>query len=61
MTEEEMQDRHRNLLAWAQEAVDRALERHRKLGESIAIWQDGKVVILKAEEIPLPSATLESR
>lgn len=32
-------------------AVAEALERHRKLGESIAVWRDGKVVILRGEEI----------
>ncbi|MEG4799384.1 hypothetical protein QUB63_00685 [Microcoleus sp. ARI1-B5] len=29
-----------------------AIERHRKLGESIAVWEDGKVVILTADRIP---------
>jgi len=33
-------------------AVAAAIERHRKLGESIAIWQDGKVVIITADRIP---------
>lgn len=33
-------------------AIAQALERHRKLGESIAIWRDGKVVILEADQIP---------
>lgn len=33
-------------------AIAKALERHRILGESIAVWQDGKVVILKANQIP---------
>ena len=33
-------------------AIAKAVERHRKLGESISIWQDGKVVTLTAEEIP---------
>jgi len=37
-------------------AIAKALEKHRKLGESISIWQDGKVVTLTAEEIPqIPS------
>lgn len=35
-------------------AIAQALDRHRKLGESIAIWRDGKVVILSADQIPLP-------
>lgn len=33
-------------------AVAAAIEKHRKLGESIAVWQDGKVVILTADRIP---------
>ncbi|MCC3408364.1 MAG: hypothetical protein JGK17_22800 [Microcoleus sp. PH2017_10_PVI_O_A] len=33
-------------------AVAAAIERHRKLGESIAVWEDGKVVILTADRIP---------
>ena len=35
-----------------QAAISQAIERHRKLGESIAIWRDGKVVILTADQIP---------
>lgn len=35
-----------------QDAIAKALDRHRKLGESIAIWRDGKVVILRGDEIP---------
>lgn len=35
-----------------QRAVREALIRHKKLGESVAIWQDGKAVILPPEEIP---------
>lgn len=34
-----------------QTAIAKALERHRKLGESIAIWRDG-IVILRGDEIP---------
>lgn len=35
-----------------QKAIIKAMERHRKLGESIAISQNGKVVILPPEKIP---------
>jgi hypothetical protein len=39
-------------------AIARALERHRKLGESIAVWRDGRVVILTADRIPpIPPAS----
>lgn len=35
-------------------AVRDALIRHKLLGESIAIWKDGKVVVVPAEEIEIP-------
>lgn len=34
-------------------AVHEALVRHKKLGNSIAVWRDGKVVIVPPEEIPV--------
>ena len=34
-----------------QRAVREALLRHKKLGNSIAVWQDGKVVIIPPEDI----------
>lgn len=41
-------------------AIAKALEKHRKLGESISVWQDGKVVTLTAEEIPQISSDNQS-
>ncbi|MGL4611719.1 MAG: hypothetical protein ACRCYY_18920 [Trueperaceae bacterium] len=35
-----------------QKATRQALERHKRLGESVAVWQDGKVVILEPKDIP---------
>ena len=35
-----------------EKAISKALTRHKKLGESVAVWQDGRVVILSAEDIP---------
>jgi hypothetical protein len=35
--------------------VRRALWRHKQLGQSVAVWEDGRVVILKPEEIPIDS------
>ncbi len=32
-------------------AVAQAIEKHRKLGQSISIWRDGQVVTLTAEQI----------
>jgi hypothetical protein len=33
-------------------AVAEAIERHRRLGQSISIWKDGQVVTLTADQIP---------
>ncbi|MEL7036632.1 MAG: hypothetical protein AAFO04_13570 [Cyanobacteria bacterium J06592_8] len=33
-------------------AIAKAIERHRRLGESISIWEDRKVVTLTADQIP---------
>jgi hypothetical protein len=46
--------------AGVEAAIAQAIERHRKLGESIAVWQDGEVVVLTADQIPplhIPSAS----
>lgn len=45
------------------EGVDRAvirahrevIERHRRLGVPLAVWQDGRVVLLDPHEVPLPT------
>lgn len=34
-----------------QRAVHHALQRHKRLGNPIAAWKDGKVVIIQPEEI----------
>ncbi|RUR76529.1 hypothetical protein ACF3DV_11475 [Chlorogloeopsis fritschii PCC 9212] len=52
MTEAEMRTLHTKIDAGVKAAIAAAIERHRKLGESISIMQDGKVVTLTAEEIP---------
>jgi hypothetical protein len=35
------------------EAVREALLRHKRLGNSVAVWRDGRVVRLRPEEIPV--------
>lgn len=50
MTNEE---KFRLITNGAQQAVAEAIERHRRLGESIVIWRDGEIVTLTADEIPL--------
>ncbi|MBV9851990.1 MAG: hypothetical protein JO250_20180 [Armatimonadetes bacterium] len=37
----------------AQEAVRDALREHKRRGESVVVWQDGKVVTLAPEDIPV--------
>lgn len=44
---------HQKINEGVQKAVFEAVEKHRKLGELIAVWQDGEVVILPAEKIPI--------
>ncbi|MBR8838908.1 MAG: hypothetical protein DSM106950_34125 [Stigonema ocellatum SAG 48.90 = DSM 106950] len=44
--------------AGVQLAIAKAIERHRRLGESISIWQDGQVVTLTAEQIPPIDSTV---
>lgn len=34
-------------------AVRDALRRHKRLGQSVIVWQDGKVVTLAPEDIPV--------
>jgi hypothetical protein len=38
--------------AGVKKAIAQAIEKHRRLGQSISIWQDGKVGTLSADEIP---------
>lgn len=39
--------------ALAQEAVLDALREHKRNGQSVVVWQDGKVVTLAPEDIPV--------
>lgn len=58
MTEQDLEKLDDKIDAGVKNAIAEAIEKHRKLGQSIAIWRDGKVVILTADEIPkLPSTT----
>jgi hypothetical protein len=51
MIEETAQPLSQLLLSGIQEAVAQAIERHRRLGQSIAVMRDDRVVILTPEEI----------
>ena len=52
VTPSQMSEETAQMLALAQQAVAEAIERHRRLGESIVIWRDGQIVTLTADEIP---------
>jgi len=49
---EQNENKHQLIEAGVKEAIALALERHKRLGESIAIWKDGHVVIVPPEDIP---------
>ena len=53
MNSQDMIILHKKIEQGVKVAVAQALERHRKLGESIAVWRDGQVVTLTADQIPL--------
>jgi hypothetical protein len=42
----------RRIIAAVEQATLEAVLMHKRLGNPIAIWRDGKVVILPPEEIP---------
>jgi uncharacterized protein (DUF2249 family) len=50
---------HQKIDAGVKFAIANAIERHRRLGESISILRDGKVVTLTADEIPARDVTLK--
>lgn len=52
MAEQELELLSSKIDAGVKAAIAAAIERHRKLGQSISIMQDGKVCTLTAEQIP---------
>jgi arsenate reductase-like glutaredoxin family protein len=52
MTEEELLKLYEKIDAGVKAAIAEAIEKHRRLGQSITIWRDGKIVTLTAAEIP---------
>jgi hypothetical protein len=59
---------HKRLLLSEGEAVDRAMKEavrhalltHKRAGNSIASWNDGRVVIIPADEIPVEESPVDS-
>lgn len=46
---------HSRILEVMREAVREALLRHKRLGNPVAVWREGQVVWLSADEIPATS------
>ncbi len=52
MTEKKLVKLSDRIDAGVKAAIAEAIEKHRRLGQSIRIWRDGKIVTLTAAEIP---------
>ena len=52
MNEPYLTELYQKIDAGVKLAIAEAVEKHRKLGESISIWQDGKIITLTAEQTP---------
>jgi hypothetical protein len=52
MTEQKLVKLSDRIDAGVKAAIAEAIEKHRRLGQSISIWRDGKIVTLTAAEIP---------
>ena len=52
MNERTLTELHQKIDAGVRAAIAEAIERHRKLGESISILKDGQIVTLTADQIP---------
>ena len=51
MNEPYLTELYQTIDAGVKLAIAEAIEKHRKLGESISIWQDGKIITLTADQI----------
>jgi len=58
MTELEATDFYEKIDIGIKAAVAAAIEKHRRAGQSIAIWRDGQVVIVPADQIPARAAEI---
>ena len=61
MTNQEIKILHHKIAEGVKVAIAQKLDRHRKLGESIAVWQNNQVVILPPEQIPPLEKLLQGR
>jgi hypothetical protein len=54
MTKSEKIELRRTIAQGVKVAIAEAIEKHRKLGQPITVWRDGKVVTLRPEELSPP-------
>lgn len=52
MAKQDLTELHQKIDAGVKLAIAQAIEKHRKLGQSISIWQDGQIITLTASQIP---------
>jgi hypothetical protein len=52
MTNLQREEFNRKIDAGIKKAIAEAIEVHRRMGRSISIWKDGKVITIPASEIP---------
>lgn len=52
MNEQSLTELHQKINAGVKLAIAEAIEKHRKLGQSISVWQDGQIITLTANQIP---------
>ncbi len=52
MNKQPLTELHQKIDAGVKLAIAEAIEKHRKLGQSISIWQDGQIITLTADQIP---------
>lgn len=60
MTDDFVAEHARDIEKILQRAVNHALLTHKRLGHSIVIWQDGKVVTIPPEDIVISPEFLDS-
>lgn len=52
MNKQTLTQLHQKIDAGVNLAIAEAIEKHRKLGQSISIWQDERIITLTANQIP---------
>lgn len=48
----ESEELDRKIAAGIKQAISEALEEHRRMGRSVVVWKNGKVITISLSEIP---------